>query len=110
MSPSPKGDYIKEEKTMENAMNTLWLEAYRKIEDYRKLKRKLEARYDKVKDVEQSARFQSLDEEKQDKVYDYLYELNKKVEYIDEAIDEIQELIDKIDSVEVYMEEMKGIA
>lgn len=95
---------------MENAMNKLWLEAYRQIEDYRKLKRKLEARYDKVKDVEQSARFQNLSEEKQDMVYDYLYELNKKVDYIDEAIDEIRALIDKIDSVEAYMGEIKGIA
>ena len=95
---------------MENAMNTLWLEAFKKINELIKLNEKLCARYDRIAEVESSERFEKLPEETQDKIYDYLYELNRRIDQVSETIDELRELRDKLDEVESYLSELEGIA
>lgn len=107
---SPLGIKTKEENTMENAMNKLWLETLKKINELIKLNEKLCARYDCVAEVESSERFETLSEETQDKVYDYLYKLNKRIDQISETIDELRELRDKLDEVEGYLTELEGVA
>ena len=95
---------------MENAMNKVWLEAFNKAIELTKLNEKLCARYDCVAEVESSERFETLSEETQDKVYDYLYKLNKRIDQISETIDELRELRDKLDEVEGYLTELEGVA
>lgn len=95
---------------MEDAINTLWLETYYKANALTKLNEKLRARYDCVAEVESSERFETLSEETQDKVYDYLYKLNKRIDQISETIDELRELRDKLDEVEGYLTELEGVA
>lgn len=94
---------------MENAINKLWLEAFKKINELIKLNEKLCARYDRVAEVESSERFETLPEETQDKVCDYLYKLNKRIGMISDTIDELRELRDKLDEVEGYLTELEGV-
>lgn len=95
---------------MENAMNEVWLEAFDKAIKLTRMKKKLCARYDRVAEVESSERFKTLSEEAQDKVSNYLYELNKRIDLISDTIDELRELRDKLDEVESYLTELEGVA
>lgn len=95
---------------MEDAINTLWLEVYYKANALTKLNEKLRARYDRVAEVESSKRFATLSEETQDKVYDYLYKLNKRIDKVNDTIDELRELRAKLDELENYLLELEGVA
>ena len=95
---------------MKNIMTKLWLKAFNKEIELAKLNKKLCERYDRVAEVEVSERFETLPEEKQDKVCDYLYKLNERIDTINDTIDKLRELRDKLNEVESYLTELEGVA
>ena len=95
---------------MEN-INKLWLETYRKIDELRRERRKLNARYDCVAAVEASKKFDAFAEEVQDKIVEYLDKLHTRINAIGDAIDALIELIEKLDDAEAslnYIKELEG--
>ncbi len=94
---------------MQYAINTLLLETLYEANELTKLNEKLRARYNRVAEVEGSERFGTLSEETQDKVYDYLYKLNKRIDKVNDAIDKLRELRAKLDEFENYVIEFEEV-